>query len=119
MFDFEKLEVYNEARSLNSIVFKKVLLNKEGDQYLLDQLKRAQLSVLLNISEGTGRMTKPDKKRHYVMARSSVNEVVSILQVMMDLGELKGNDYDDMYGRAEKVSKMLLGMIRSMTTKIE
>ena len=119
MFDFEKLEVYNEARSLNTLVFKSVILPQSGDAYLLDQLKRAQLSILLNISEGTGRMTKPDKKRFYVMARSSVNEVVSILQVMMDTGDLKGSVYDDIYQRAEKISKMLLGMIRSMTTHID
>jgi len=119
MFDFEKLEVYNEARQMNKKVFNTVILPGTGDSYLLDQLKRAQVSILLNISEGTGRMTKPDKKRFYVMARSSVNEVVSLLQVMMDLDALKQETYDDIYGQAEKVSKMMLGMIRSMTTHID
>ncbi len=118
MFDFEKLEVYNEARALNRKVFKDIILLAKGDQYLYDQLKRAQISILLNISEGTGRMTKPDKKRFYVMARSSVNEVVSLLQVLLDLGLVTQAVYDDIYVQAEKISKMLLGMVRSMTTTI-
>ena len=119
MFDFEKLEVYNEARELNRLVFKNVILKGQGDPYLLDQLKRAQVSILLNISEGTGRMTKPDKKRFYVMARSSVNEVVALLQVMRDLSTIDHEVYNDIYAQAEKISKMMLGMIRSMTTKID
>ena len=119
MFDFEKLEVYNEARELNRLVFRKVIIPASGDSYLLDQLKRAQVSVLLNISEGTGRMTRPDKKRFYVMARSSVNEVVALLQIMHDLGVLGSTDYNEIYAQAEKISKMMLGMIRSMTTKID
>jgi len=116
MFDFEKLDVYNEARELNRAVFKEILSKEKTDPYLQDQLKRAQLSILLNISEGTGRMTKPDKRRFYVMARSSLNEVISILQVMLDLQILDKETYDDIYWRGEKISKMLLGMIRSMTS---
>ncbi len=119
MFDFEKLEVYNEARQMNKKVFENIIIPLQVDTYILEQLKRAQLSVLLNISEGTGRMSRPDKKRFYVMARSSLNEVVSLLQVLTDLKILKQAVYDEIYIQAEKISKMLLGMIRSMTTKIE
>ena len=114
MFDFEKLEVYKEARELNRRVFKEVVLQPNGDTYLYDEVKQAQLSVLLNISEVSTRMTRQEQKRYAIMARGSVSKVVSILQVMLDLKMISLHTYDDIYSRAERVSKMLLGMIRSM-----
>lgn len=50
MFDFEKLHVYIESKKLNKITLG-LLQNKNIDQYLKDQLKRAGVSILLNIAE--------------------------------------------------------------------
>ena len=115
MFDFEKLEVYQEMRGVNLKVLKHLFTHQaELDPYLQDQFKRASLSALLNLAEGTGRMTSPDKKKFYITARSSVFECVAILQIMHDTDLVEKSFYDDLYAGFEKVSRMLLGMIRSM-----
>ena len=90
MFDFEKLEVYQEIRSLNKKLLPLIFKFQNKEPYLADQLKRAGLSVQLNLAEGTGRMTDADKKRFYIMSRSSVNECVSILQSIVDI-EITGS----------------------------
>ena len=82
--------------------------------YLSDQLKRASLSIQLNLAEGVGRLSSRDKKQFYIRARASVNECVSILQTMQDLGILDQDKWHGFYASYEKVSKMLLGMIRKV-----
>ena len=114
MFDFEKLEVYQEMRGVNLKVLKHLFTHKALDPYLQVQFKRASLSALLNLAEGTGRMTSPDKKKSYITARSSVFECVAILQIMHDTDLVEKSFYDDLYAGVEKVSRMLLGMIRSL-----
>jgi four helix bundle protein len=113
MFDFEKLEVYQIAKTLVVDVLKEIYSNKNLDLYIKDQWKRASLSILLNLSEGTGRMTAADKKHFITIARSSVFESVAILDVASQLGHISLKDAQEYYERYEKVSKMLLGMFRS------
>ena len=81
MFDFERLEVYTKAKQFNAVVSSfleqtKVSKNKK------DQLERAAFSIMLNIAEGTGRFTKPDKKNFYIIARGSVHLSVSSLKIL-------------------------------------
>lgn len=114
MFDFEKLDVYQEIRSLNTKVLHMLFTRKDFDTYLSDQFKRASLSGVLNLAEGTGRMTNADKKRYYITARASVFECVAILQVLLDMGAIESSLYEDIYKGYDKISRMLLGMIRSL-----
>jgi len=115
MFDFEKLEVYQKIKVLNIKILKLLKSNREIDDYLEDQWKRATLSIALNLAEGTGRMTGPDKQRFYTIARSSVFECVAILELLSETGEIKKDCAEELYQSYEQISKMLLGMYRSMS----
>ncbi|HYF67625.1 MAG TPA: four helix bundle protein [Ohtaekwangia sp.] len=113
MFDFEKLEVYQIAKSVVTDSLKIIYSNEKLDPYIKDQWKRACMDILLNLAEGTGRMTVADKKHYITISRSSVFECVAILQVLGDLGTMPLAQAQDLYDRYEKISKMLLGMYRS------
>ena len=118
MFDFERLDVYRKVRELNGVLLP-IIFSKQNDYpYIADQFKRATLSVLLNLSEGTGRMSTADKRRFYVMSRSSVFECVSILQTIYDLSLISQTDYDKIYSEYENISKMLLGLIRGLKEQL-
>jgi len=113
MFDFEKLDVYQIVKSQNLKVLNLLKSNKEIDPYIMDQWKRASLSILLNLAEGTGRMTDEDKRHFYTIARGSVYESVAILGLLKDLGIIKEKEYEELYMGYESCSKMLLAMYRS------
>lgn len=115
MFDFEKLDVYQEVKRINVNVLTLVFTSQNLDPYLRDQWKRATISILLNIAEGTGRMTFNDKRSFFTIARSSVFECIAILDTVVSLGYIKEEKYKEFYEAYEKISKMLLGMIRSFT----
>ena len=113
MFDFEKLDVYQKIREANVLLLKHIYQSKEMDDHLKEQLKRASLSVMLNLSEGVGRTSNADKKRFITMARSSLFETVAIIQILQDLNQIPMELYEELYKEYTSVSKMLLAMFRS------
>ena len=113
MFDFEKLDLYQVIREQNTKVFKFILEHSNIDPFILDQWKNASLNIVLNLAEGTGRMVNTEKKNFITTARGSVFEAVAILDIAYHLGFVDDDTQHDFYEGYEKISKMLLGMIRS------
>ncbi len=116
MFDFEKLDVYQVVKTNNSKILKFILGHTAMDPYIKEQWKRSSLSIILNLAEGTGRMTNTDKKHYLTIARGSVFESVAILETARDLELLNEALFKEFYDGYEQISKMLLGMIRSYST---
>ncbi len=114
MFDFENLEVYKKAKAFNSIVGKTVLKIESLDGVTKNQLRRASLSIVLNIAEGTSRFSKPDRKNFCVIARGSVFECVAVFDIMKDSGQMSDAEFGHLYSLAEEMSKMLFAMIRNL-----
>jgi four helix bundle protein len=105
MFDFEKLSVYQNIRWHNKIMLPIIFSIQKDYPYLADQLKRASLSVQLNLAEGTGRVSNQDKKRFYIISRSSLFECVAILQSFKDLNAINEDRYNELYESYEIISK--------------
>lgn len=84
------------------------------DKVLYDQLKRAVLSIVLNIAEGTGKSSKADKKNFFTIARGSTYEIVAIIDLLFDDGIIDDKQHQELYLIFEEVSKMLLGLINSL-----
>jgi four helix bundle protein len=116
MFDFEKLEVYKKAKKLNHEVLKFLRENKLLDNYLRDQLKRASISIIINIAEGSGKFSKADKRNFYTISRGSVYECVSLLEIILDESQIEKAQFEYFKKQYEEISKMLLGLIRSQNT---
>ena len=81
-FDFEKLEVYKKVKEYNSCMRKEFLVQDSIDKISKDQLRRASLSLLLNIAEGTSRFSNASKRNFFVIARSSLFETVALLDYL-------------------------------------
>ena len=114
MFDFEKLNVYRKAKVFNDLIKVEVLSNPNLDKTFRDQIKRASISVALNIAEGAGRFSKADKRNFYVVARGSLAECVVILDLLQSDEIVSAEKYNSFYIIAEEISKMLYAMIREL-----
>ena len=113
MFDFEQLEVYKKAKDLNKAVFKLLKDIKTIDPVLRDQLKRACISIVFNIAEGSGKFSKADKRNFYTTARGSTYECVAIFEILLEQENISKPEFDNFYSQFETISKMLLGLINS------
>ena len=113
MFDFENLNVYKKSRELNKEVLGFLRENKRIDSYLRDQLRRASISIVINIAEGSGKFSKPDKRNFYTIARGSVYECVSLFEIISEENQVTKDRLQYFYQKFEIISKMLLGLINS------
>jgi len=84
LFDAEKLDVYRVAVEFQ--VLAAGLLPRRGQATLRDQLDRASVSIVLNVAEGAGRFSGPDKARFYAMARGSATECGAIVDLVLARG---------------------------------
>lgn len=110
MFDFEKLIIYDKAKTFNSEI-RSFIHSTQLNRTTKDQLRRASLSIVLNIAEGSGRFSKPDRRNFFVISRSSAFECVAILDVLHDKGVISQNAFQKFYANAEEISKILFAMI--------
>jgi four helix bundle protein len=78
--EHERLEVYQLALQLHAGA--RGLLPRRECRTLRDQLERTSPGVVLNIAEGAGRRSGPDKRRFYEMARGSTTETAAIIDVL-------------------------------------
>jgi len=113
-FNFEELDVYNKAIALVSSIY---LLTKTfpRDEIfgLTSQLRRAAVSIPSNISEGSAR-SKKDFSRFIDMARGSVFECVTLLQISLKQCYIEQERYIDLTNDLTDLSKMLSGLKRSV-----
>ncbi len=114
MFDFEKLEIYQIIKATNLKVLKYIFAGSLTDKYLVDEFKRATLSIQLNLAEGTGRFSPKEKKHYFTVARSSAFECVAILDVLRGMQMIDEERFEEFYQGYEQISKMLLGMYRNV-----
>ncbi|MCK4921086.1 MAG: four helix bundle protein [Bacteroidales bacterium] len=113
MFDFENLEVYKKAKFFNKSV-SEILDDNKIDKVSYNQLRRASFSIMLNIAEGSGRYTNPDKRRFYVIARGSAFECAAIFDYLRDLNFIEEKKFQLFYISLEEISKMLFALIRKL-----
>jgi four helix bundle protein len=113
MFDFEKLLVYNKAKVFNKEILLLIRSRKNVDSYIRDQIRRASISAVINIAEGSGKFSKADKRNFYTIARGSIYECVSLLELIKEDGLIDSKEFDYLYSKCDELSKMLLGLINS------
>ncbi len=107
---FEDIQTWQKARVLvreiysvsNSGMFAK-------DFGLRDQIRRAAVSIMLNIAEGFARKTDREFTHFLIIAHGSSAEVQAALYVALDQGYIVAEQFENLYSMAEETSKMIMG----------
>jgi len=93
MFSHQKLRCYMVALSLAKAVPALIERWPAGNGNLADQLKRAVVSISLNIAEGNGRYYPKERKRFFRIAIGSINECVAIMDIVNALKLVTDDEY--------------------------
>lgn len=82
---FEDLYIFKEARKLTSSIWRITRCQPFArDQVLVNQVRRATLSIVSNIAEGFERQSDKDFARFLVIAKGSCGEVRAQLLIAVD-----------------------------------
>ncbi|MBK8449049.1 MAG: four helix bundle protein [Saprospiraceae bacterium] len=72
------------------------------------------MSIPLNIAEGSGRFSKPDRRNFFIIARSSIFETIVIIDILKDSMQLTADQFINFEKNGEELSKILFAMIRNL-----
>lgn len=115
---FEELEVWKKARELkNEIAFLAKTFPAEEKYRLTDQLIRSSRSVNVQIAEGHGRKTWPDRLRFCVIARGSLTETLNHLIDACDEGIISEDLLQKLRIKINEVERLLNGYISYLDRK--
>ena len=115
-FDFEKLEVYIKAIDFANSVYNLTKKYPKDEQFgIVSQIRRAAVSVSLNIAEGSGR-SKKEFKHFILMSRTSACECVPLLKISFLQNYIDLEELNSFYSRCEELSKMLSGLFNSISS---
>lgn len=105
---FEDIEAWQKARELTNEVYKITTNNVFSKDFnLKEQIRRASISIMLNISEGFARETDKEFARFLIIAHGSAAEVQSAMYIALDQKYVNENEFNELYKKTEDVSKML------------
>ena len=113
--NFEKLEVYQKTLQFVGKIYTITKTFPKEERYgLIDQLRRASVSILANIAEGSGRYHKNDMIQFLRIARSSGFECIALLQISNEQKYIVDIEYSKLYKDIQEITKMISGFINSI-----
>lgn len=115
---YRDLEVWQRARDLALEMYRDTQGFPSDERYgLTSQLRRALVSVAANIAEGQARVHTGDFIRHLSMARGSIAEVETLLEIASGLGYMARDRVKYFWVELQKVGRMTTALIQSLESK--
>lgn len=119
--NFRQLKVYKEAKQLAVDIYK--LTNNyeklKKDYGLKDQIQRSAVSIPSNIAEGNERATDKEFIRFLYIAKGSLGELITQLDIAKEIGYISENEFKDKITKCDKIGGMLGALIRTITKSLK
>lgn len=110
---FTEIEAWQKARDLNKKVYEITsdpIFQKDFE--FRNQIRSANLSVISNIAEGFERSGNAEFLQFLYIAKGSAGEVLSLLYVAIDLGDISQSSFDSLSTSVKEVSNKIGGLIK-------
>jgi four helix bundle protein len=109
---FEDIIAWQKALDLTVEIYN--LFEKSNDYGFKDQIQRASVSIMNNISEGFERKSNNEFKHFLFIAKGSCGEVRSMLILARKLNKLTENKAAELISLSLEISKMLSCLIKTL-----
>lgn len=115
MQNFRKLKIWDRSIEFIAKIYKLTESFPRSEIYgLTSQMRRAAVSISLNIAEGCGCHTKIEFKRFLIIALRSCYEVVSALEISRRLQYGNELELDELFHEDDEISAMINGLIKKL-----
>ena len=111
---YKKLKVWQKAMELVLQVYKATKNYPKHEQYgLISQMRRSVISIPSNIAEGHGRNSDKEIIRFLDIARGSIYELDTQVEISRRLNYLKPKEFNIIFDMLDETSRMLTGLRKS------
>ncbi|MBP6884955.1 MAG: four helix bundle protein [Candidatus Pacebacteria bacterium] len=115
---FSDLIAWKEAHKIVLFIYKETKSFPNDERFgLVDQMRRASISITSNIAEGFGRNTAKDKINFYTMAKTSLAELENQCIASRDLGYMHEIKFRIFEQQAETVNKLISSLFKTAIDK--
>lgn len=117
-YRFKNLLVWQFSVEIIKIVYAIIQTFPKSEQFALsDQLKRAVVSISLNIAEGSGAGSDPEFRRFLRMSKRSGYEVLAILEIAKELKFGDKNLIDTAINKIDEFSARITALEKTLYKK--
>ncbi|OGZ33008.1 MAG: hypothetical protein A2174_03405 [Candidatus Portnoybacteria bacterium RBG_13_41_18] len=110
---FTDLDAWKEAHKLVLMIYRVTKDFPREELFgLINQMRRAAVSVTSNIAEGFSRQSYQEKIHFYSIAQGSNTELQNQLLVAKDVGYLIREKFNEIAEQSVKAHKLLNGLIK-------
>jgi four helix bundle protein len=118
MATFTNLEAWKTAMDLLEEIYRLTSTFPTEEKYALtSQMRRAAISIVGNIAEGSGRFTYADRASRFVIARGECSELEAYLYAAVKVVPITQKEIQLSQKLIEKTGKLLSGLINSCNRK--
>lgn len=115
MHNFEKLKIYQKSLDFYAQIYKCTKsFPKDEQSGLANQIRRAAVSISLNITEGSGNRSSKEFKRFLETALRSNYEVMACLEIALRLGYVKKEGSRELIAESDEIAAMIVGFSRQL-----
>jgi len=100
--------------AINVIDQADTLSSKRKHYRLLEQLEAAATSVPMNIAEGKGRISTKEYKHFLMIARGSLYETMTLLEIFQLKNWITNDDFQALNNQAIEIARMLTVLHRNL-----
>ena len=113
---YENLAVYERSYRAGLAVYKVTSKYPREERYAMtDQMRRASISIPLNIAEGYAKRSSQEEfKRFLLMAIGSSNEMSVLIEYSKDLGYISEEQYVKASKEYDEIGRMLNSLIKAV-----
>lgn len=110
----KKLDVWKLSIALSTMVYRLTANFPSAERFgLVSQMRRAAVSIPSNLAEGAARSSDNEFRNFLSIARSSLSELDTQLDLSQELGFITETTRSQIDGLLTRVDKMLYGLYRS------
>jgi four helix bundle protein len=116
--DFRDLQAWQKSKVLVLVVYRATDTYPSAERFgLVQQNRRAAVSISANLAEGCGRRGPREFARFVDIALGSAYELSYHLEIAVALGFLGTGAASELISSLDEVRRMLAGLARSLVTK--
>ena len=117
---YHKLLVWKKAREFVSLIYITSTIFPKSEGFgLTSQVRRASVSVVLNIVEGYRRKSTKEFIRFIDIAQASLTEVEAILEISLDLKYLSEEKYIELEDKRSELAFLLNSLVKSLRKNLK
>jgi len=115
-FGYEDLNVWNKAVTfaVNIIEMAESIATGRRHYRLIEQIEASSTSISMNIAEGKGRKSKKEFIQYCYIARGSLYETMTLLEIFFKKRWLTQTKYASLKEESMEIVSMLKGLINSL-----